>query len=56
MDETAWADLVLIDKSDRALKLLQDDRVIYQTSIALGTDPSADARWPGDGATPEGEF
>lgn len=53
---SAQADLVLIDKSDRALKLLQDDQVIYRTSIALGADPSGDARRSGDGATPEGEF
>ena len=52
----AQADLVLIDKSDRKLTLLQEDEIIFETDIALGFDPIGQKRREGDGRTPEGEW
>ena len=54
--DSARADLVLIDKSDRKLTLYQDDEVIFQTDIALGFNPVGQKREEGDGRTPEGEY
>lgn len=54
--ESARADLILIDKSDRTLKLFQQEEMIFMTKIALGSDPQGDKRSDGDGKTPEGEF
>lgn len=56
MKETARADLILIDKSARILTLYQEDEVIFQTDIALGSDPVGDKRREGDGRTPEGAY
>ena len=55
-DQTAQADLVLVDKSARRLTLYQEDEIIFQTDIALGFDPVGDKRAEGDGRTPEGEY
>ena len=54
--ESTRADTVLIDKSARTLKLLQEDEVIFETDIALGFDPIGQKRVEGDGRTPEGEY
>ncbi len=56
MAKTARADLILIDKSDRSLTLYQQDEVIFQTDIALGSNPVGDKRSEGDGRTPEGAY
>ena len=55
-DELARADLILVDKSARRLTLYQEDEIIFQTKIALGSDPVGDKRQEGDGRTPEGEY
>lgn len=54
--EIARADLVLIDKSDRSLMLYQQEEMIFQTTIALGSNPVGDKQAEGDGRTPEGEY
>ena len=54
--ESARADLVLVDKSDRKLMLYQGDEMIFRTDIALGSNPVGDKRSEGDGRTPEGAY
>ncbi len=54
--QDARADLILVDKSERRLMLFQDGEVIFETTIALGSDPVGDKRVEGDGKTPEGDF
>ncbi len=56
MDESARADLILVDKSERRLMLYQEDEMIFQTDIALGSEPVGAKQVSGDGKTPEGEF
>ncbi len=56
MEEAARADLIMVDKSDRKLRLYKDDEVIFETGIALGSNPVGDKRVEGDGRTPEGEY
>lgn len=56
MQENARADLILIDKSARVLTLYQDDEVMFQTNIALGSNPVGDKQQEGDGRTPEGAY
>lgn len=47
---------ILIDKSDRSLKLFQHDRLLRCYPVVLGFDPVHDKRMEGDGCTPEGKF
>lgn len=56
MQEKARADLVVIDKSARSLTLYQADEILFQTDIALGSNPVGDKQAEGDGRTPEGEY
>lgn len=56
MVESAHADLILIDKSDRKLTLYQEDEMIFQADIALGANPAGAKQAIDDGRTPEGEF
>ena len=54
--EAVRADLILVDKSDRRLTLFKDGEPIFETKVALGTNPVGDKQMEGDGRTPEGEF
>jgi murein L,D-transpeptidase YafK len=49
-------DRIVIDKSDRRMQLIQDDRVVRTYRIALGFTPAGDKQRQGDGKTPEGAF
>ncbi len=54
--ENARADLIMVDKSERRLTLFHEGEKIFETNIALGSEPVGDKRAEGDGKTPEGEF
>ena len=56
LNESDRADLILINKAERRLMLYQDDEIIFQTDIALGSSPIGDKQLEGDGKTPEGSF
>ena len=49
-------DLILVDKSDRTLSLIQDGRVVRAYPVGLGFAPEGDKEREGDGRTPEGVF
>jgi murein L,D-transpeptidase YafK len=50
------ADLVVIHKKQRILKLLSGGDTVRQYSIALGFSPQGHKRREGDGKTPEGTY
>jgi murein L,D-transpeptidase YafK len=50
------ADAVLVDKSERELRLLRDGAVIATFAVALGFNPQGDKNQQGDGRTPEGDY
>jgi len=50
------ADLVVVHKGERMLKLMREGRVLKTYPIALGSDPSGAKRKEGDGRTPEGVY
>ncbi|MDH3228960.1 MAG: L,D-transpeptidase family protein [Alphaproteobacteria bacterium] len=54
--DTALADKVLVDKSDRQLHLLRDGEVWKSYPIGLGFAPEGHKRREGDGRTPEGDY
>lgn len=47
---------ILIDKSDRTLKVYHKDTLLITYDCVLGFNPVDDKRMEGDGCTPEGEF
>ena len=49
-------DKVFVDKSERVLKLLSDDKVIQTYHIALGDSPAGHKRQEGDERTPTGSY
>lgn len=49
-------DKVYVDKSERVLKLLSNDKVIKSYSIALGDSPVGHKRQEGDERTPTGDY
>ncbi len=49
-------DKVFVDKSERVLKLLSDDKVIKTYHIALGDSPAGHKRQQGDERTPTGSY
>ena len=49
-------DKVFVDKSERVLKLLSDDKVIKTYRIALGDSPAGHKRQQGDERTPTGSY
>lgn len=49
-------DKVYVDKSERVLKLLSNDKVIKSYSIALGDSPVGHKRQEGDERTPTGNY
>jgi murein L,D-transpeptidase YafK len=54
--EIGKADSIRVDKSDRRLELLRENRVIASYSIALGRSPVGDKEREGDMRTPEGRY
>ncbi len=50
------ADEVVVDKSDRELKLLRDGEVVASFPVALGFAPEGHKQQEGDGRTPEGRY
>lgn len=55
-DGEVWADLVVIDKSDRRLDLLSEGTVIRSYKVGLGGNPVGPKRRQGDQRTPEGDY
>lgn len=49
-------DLVSVDKSDRALRLMAGDQVVKEYSISLGANPKGHKVRQGDERTPEGRY
>ena len=50
------ADLIVVYKQQRILKLLSGGATLRQYPIALGFNPQGHKRWEGDGRTPEGAY
>jgi murein L,D-transpeptidase YafK len=50
------ADLIVVHKQQRIMKLLSGGDLIRQYPIALGFDPQGPKRREGDGRTPEGAY
>ena len=50
------ADEVVVDKSDRRLKLMKGGQVMREYRVALGKDPVGHKYREGDQRTPEGEY
>ena len=50
------ADMILIEKSLRSLKLLKDGNILKTYPIDLGFDPIGHKYYEGDGKTPEGLY
>ena len=51
-----YADMIIIEKSERVLKTLKEGKVIKTYSIALGFEPIGHKQNQGDGKTPEGLY
>ena len=51
-----YADMIIIEKSERVLKILKEGKVIKTYSIALGFEPIGHKLNQGDGKTPEGLY
>lgn len=50
------ADRVVVDKSERWLRLYRGDDVLREFRIALGAEPEGDKLYEGDNRTPEGRY
>lgn len=50
------ADFILVDKSERRMRLLRGGKVLRSYSILLGDAPKGHKRQQGDERTPEGEY
>lgn len=50
------ADRVLVDKSERWIRLYDGDAVLREFRISLGAEPVGDKRFEGDNRTPEGRY
>ncbi|WP_201555370.1 L,D-transpeptidase family protein [Psychrobacter sp. 72-O-c] len=53
---TVVIDKVLVDKSERTVQLLSDDKVITSYHIALGDSPTGHKQQQGDERTPVGSY
>jgi murein L,D-transpeptidase YafK len=51
-----FADKVIVEKANRILKLIKDDKVIASYHIALGGNPIGHKEQEGDNKTPEGTY
>jgi murein L,D-transpeptidase YafK len=49
-------DWILVDKSDRSMRLMSGGAVVRQYQVSLGSEPHGDKRREGDGRTPEGNY
>ena len=47
---------ILINKSERWLRLMEGERLVAECPVVLGFNPVDDKRMEGDGCTPEGKF
>lgn len=54
--ELPVADLVVVDKSERWLRLYENGAVIREFPVALGFEPLGDKQREGDNRTPEGRY
>ncbi|MEM6810820.1 MAG: L,D-transpeptidase family protein [Pseudomonadota bacterium] len=55
-NELPVADRVLVDKSERWMRLYDGDEVLREFKISLGQEPEGDKRQEGDNKTPEGRY
>ena len=55
-NKLAQADLVIVDKSERRLYLMDGESVLADFPIALGREPVGHKREEGDSRTPEGRY
>lgn len=55
-DAQPLADKVVVDKSDRELRLLKDGAVLARFPVALGQQPEGHKLEEGDSRTPEGRY
>ncbi len=55
-ESTPAADRVLVDKSDRELRLYSGERIIARYPIQLGREPAGHKLEEGDSRTPEGRY
>ncbi|MEM7611466.1 MAG: L,D-transpeptidase family protein [Pseudomonadota bacterium] len=55
-DALPTADLVVVNKSERWLRLYRDDEILREFPIALGAEPKGDKEQEGDNRTPEGRY
>lgn len=53
---TQYADRVVVDKSQRSMRLMQNGRVLKSYRVALGGDPVGHKLQQGDSRTPEGVY
>ncbi len=53
---TQKADAVLVDKSNRTLRLLRDGHTLREYRISLGKQPIGHKQYEGDQRTPEGRY
>jgi len=56
MLQSAVADKILVDKSDRKLMLLKNGAVLRSFDVSLGLSPNGPKRQEGDFKTPEGVY
>ncbi len=56
IDDTAIINKVFVDKSERILQLLSDDKIIKSYRIALGDNPVGHKQQQGDERTPVGTY
>ncbi len=54
--EAQTADMVLVDKSDETLYLLNDGEVFAEYSVSFGGNPTGHKQQEGDERTPEGTY
>lgn len=50
------ADLVIVDKSERRMRLMQEGRILREYRVALGKNPLGHKQQRGDSRTPEGAY
>ena len=56
MNANASIDMIIVEKSMRTLKLMDNGHIIKEYSIDLGFDPIGHKHFEGDGKTPEGLY
>ena len=56
LNANASVDMIIVEKSMRILKLMDNGHIIKEYSIDLGFDPIGHKHFEGDGKTPEGLY